>query len=82
MQNGVHRDKKPETEAKSKNRVMAKKLTSIKSVYPQTQPHRTQCKSEWEATMSSLKTYRILWPSVTTFKNILSNKKKVSKQHD
>ena len=46
MQNGVHRDKKPETEAKSKNRVMAKKLTSIKSVYPQTQPHRTECKSE------------------------------------
>ena len=41
MQNGVHRGKKPETEAKSKNRVMAKKLTSITSVYPQTQPHRT-----------------------------------------
>ena len=46
MQNGVHRGKKPETEAKSKNRVMEKKLTSIKSVYPQTQPHRTEYKSE------------------------------------
>ena len=34
MQNGVHRGKKPETEAKSKNRVITKKLTSIKSVYP------------------------------------------------
>ena len=45
MQNGVHRGKKPETEAKSKT-VMAKKLTSIKSVLPQTQPHRTEYKSE------------------------------------
>ena len=43
MQNGVHRGKKIETEAKSKNRVMAKKL---KSVYPQTQPHRTEYKSD------------------------------------
>ena len=35
MQNSVDIGKKPETEAKSKNRVMTKKLTSIKSVYPQ-----------------------------------------------
>ena len=42
MQNGVYRGKKTETEA----RVMAKKLTSIKSVYPQTQPHRTEYKYE------------------------------------
>ena len=46
MQNSVDIDKKPETEAKSKNSVMAKKLTSIKSVYPQTQLHRTEYKSE------------------------------------
>ena len=47
MQNGVHRGKKTETEAKTKTGVMAKKLiTSIKSVYPQTQPHRTGYKSE------------------------------------
>ena len=37
MQNGVHT---------GKIRVMAKKLTSIMSVYPQTQPHRTEYKSE------------------------------------
>ena len=38
--------KKTETEFKSKNWVMAKKLTSIKSVYPQTQLHRTEYKFE------------------------------------
>ena len=59
---------------------MSKKLTSITSVHLQTQPHRTEHKSEWEylkAAMSSSMTCRILWSSVTTLKNILSNKKKI-----
>ena len=36
MQNGVHRGKKTRNRGYKQNRVMAKKLTSITSVYPQT----------------------------------------------
>ena len=59
---------------------MTKKLTTIKSVYHQTQPHITEYKSEWEYLRGNylfIKDMQNLWPSVTTFKNILSNKKKI-----
>ena len=57
---------------------MTKKLYSIKFVYPKTQPHRTEQKSELEYLWSNYVVMKDIKNSLTTFKNILTNKKILS----